>query len=151
VVDVRIPGGIALHNEMRRRTYTKTCSGFPRVNDTDSRTLKVGYIPGRDGQTVHQGRGCDKGTTIGARIRYVKRRASLGDGGIYRKDTAGECRQHLYPGFDRVAKNATSDPYSLRQQDDARGFRRAPQLLIQRGQREPLPQGQVQVSGVVSG
>jgi hypothetical protein len=29
------------------------------VEDTDSRTLKVGYIPGRDSQTVHQGCGCD--------------------------------------------------------------------------------------------
>ena len=39
----------------------------------------------------------------------------------------------------------------LPQQDDARCFRRAAQLLIQRGQREALPQGEVQVSGVISG
>jgi hypothetical protein len=72
-----------------------TCSSFPRVEDTDSRTLKVGHIPGRDGQTVHQGCGCDEGVTIGARVRYVKRRASLGDGGINRKDAAGEGGQHV--------------------------------------------------------
>ena len=80
---------------LRRRTDTKTCSSFPRVEDTDSRTLEIGYIPGRDGQTVHQGCGCDEGVTIGARVRYVKRRASLGDGSINRKDTAGECGQHV--------------------------------------------------------
>lgn len=94
------PGGITQTTELLRRTDTKTCSIFPRVEDTDSRTLKVGYIPGRDGQTVYQGCGCDEGVTIGARVRYVKRRASLGDGGINRKDTAGECGQHvmIHPG-----------------------------------------------------
>ena len=70
-------------------------SSFPRVEDTDSGTLKVGYIPGRDGQTVQQGCGCDEGVTIGARVRYVKRRATLGNGGVNRKDTAGEGRQHV--------------------------------------------------------
>ncbi len=39
----------------------------------------------------------------------------------------------------------------LRQQDDARGFRRAAQLLIQCGQGEALPQGEVQVGRAVSG
>ena len=38
---------------------TKSRSLFPRVEDTDSRSLKVGYIPGRDRQTVYQGCGCD--------------------------------------------------------------------------------------------
>src|SRR6202142_1066274 len=95
VVDVRIPAAISYITELRRRTNTKTRSSFPRVEDTDSRALKVGYIPGRDGQTVHQGCGCDEGVTIGARVRYVKHRASLGDGGINRKDTTGECRQHV--------------------------------------------------------
>jgi hypothetical protein len=93
VADVRIPGGIAHITESRRLTDTKTCSSFPRVEDTGSRTFKVGYIPGRDGQAVHQGCGCDEGVTIGARIwhvkrRYVKRRASPGNIGVNRKDTA---------------------------------------------------------------
>jgi hypothetical protein len=52
--------------------------------------LKAGYVSGRDGQTVYEGRGCDEGVTIGARVRYVKRRASLGDGGVNRQDTTGE-------------------------------------------------------------
>ena len=84
----------------RKTTDTKTGSSFPRVEDADSRPLKVGYIPGRDGQTVYQGCGCDEGVTIGTRVRYVKRRASLGDVGINRKDTAGECGQHvtIHPG-----------------------------------------------------
>ncbi len=69
----------------------KPCSSFPRIEDSNSCTLKVGYIPGRDGQTVHQGSGCDEGVAIGARVRDVKRRASLGDGGVDRKDAAGEC------------------------------------------------------------
>ena len=87
VVDVRIPAAITYANRIER-TDTKTCSSFPRVEDTDARTLKVGYVPGRDGQTVHQGCGCDEGVTIGARVRYVKRRASPGDIGVNRKDTA---------------------------------------------------------------
>ena len=70
-------------------------SSFPRIEDTDPRTLKVGYIPGRDGQTVHQSGGCDEGVAIGARVRYVKHRAALGDGGVNRQDTTGECRQHV--------------------------------------------------------
>ena len=81
--------------ELRRRTDTETCSSFPRVKDTHSCSLKVAYIPGRNGQAVYQGRGCDEGVTIGARVRYVKRRASLGDGGINRKETVGERRQHV--------------------------------------------------------
>ena len=81
--------------ELRRRTDTETCSSFPRVKDTHSCSLKVAYIPGRNGQAVYQGRGCDKGVTIGARIRHVQRRAAPGDIGVDRKDTAGECGQHV--------------------------------------------------------
>jgi hypothetical protein len=44
---------------------------------------------------------------------------------------------------DRLQKTAAFAPYPLRQQDDACGFRRAAQFLIQRGQREALPQGEV--------
>ena len=87
MADVRIPAAISYVSRIER-TDTKTWSSFPRVEDTDSRTLKVGYIPGRDGQAVHQGSGCDEGVTIGARVRYVKRRASPGDIGVNRKDTA---------------------------------------------------------------
>jgi len=87
VVDVWIPGGITQKTELPRRTYTKSWSSFPRVENTNSRTLKVGHVPGRNGQTVHQGSGCDEGITIRARVRYVKRCASPGDIGVNRKDT----------------------------------------------------------------
>ncbi len=73
----------------------KTCSRPPRIEHNRSGTLKVGYIPGRDGQTVHESCSCDEGVSIGARVRYVKRRAALGDGGINRQDTTGECGQHV--------------------------------------------------------
>ena len=73
----------------------KTCSSYPRIEHTHSRTLKVGYIPGRDGKAVHEGCGCYKGVTIGARVWYVKRRASLGHSGVNRQDTTGECGQHV--------------------------------------------------------
>src|SRR5271154_721181 len=95
VVDVRIPAAITNITELRRRTDAKTCSSFPRVEDTDSCTLKVSYIPGRDGQTVHQGCGCYEGVAIGARVRYVKHRTSPGDVDVNRHDTAGECGQHV--------------------------------------------------------
>ena len=73
----------------------KACSSRPRIEHNHSGAFKVGYIPGRDGKTVHEGCGCDEGVTIGARIRYVKRRASLGDGGVNGQDTTGECGQHV--------------------------------------------------------
>lgn len=78
----------------------KTRSRSPRIEHTHSHTLKVRHIPGRDRQTVHEGRGCDEGVTIGARVRHVKARASLSDGGINRQDTTGECGQHvpIHPG-----------------------------------------------------
>jgi hypothetical protein len=49
---------------------------------------------------VHEGGGCDEGVTIGARVGYVKGRASLGDGSVNRQDTPGECGQHVtvHPG-----------------------------------------------------
>jgi hypothetical protein len=80
-------------NNRIERANTETWSYFPRIDDTDARTLKVGHIPGRHGQTVHEGCGCNEGVTIGARIwhvkrRYVKRRASPGDIGVNRKDAA---------------------------------------------------------------
>ena len=50
-------------------------SSFPGVEDINSRTLKVAYIPGRHGQTVDQGCGCNERVTIGAsRLRYAQRR-----------------------------------------------------------------------------
>lgn len=63
-------------------TGMEWCSRRPWIDDTHSHTLKVGYIPGRNGQTMHERRGCDEGITIRVRVRHVKRRASLGDGGI---------------------------------------------------------------------
>ena len=59
-------------------------SRLPRIDHAHSHTLRVGYIPGRDAQTVHEGRSCDEGVTIGAKVRHVKRRASLGDSGVHR-------------------------------------------------------------------
>lgn len=70
--------------EIRRRTDTKSYSGLPRIEHIHSHAVKVSYIPSRDGQTVHKGRGCDESVSIGARVRHVKRRASLGYGGINR-------------------------------------------------------------------
>ena len=88
LADVRIPRRLTHITDLPRRTDRKSCSSFPRVENTNSRALKVGYIPGRDGQAVHEGCGCDEGITIGARVRHVKRRASPGDIGVNRKDTA---------------------------------------------------------------
>jgi hypothetical protein len=70
--------------ESRRRTDTKSCSRPPRIEHTRSHTFKIGHIPGRDGQTVHEGRGGNEGVSIGARVRHVKRRAALGDSGVNR-------------------------------------------------------------------
>ena len=50
-------------------TDMKSCSRLPRIEHTHSHTLKVGYIPGRDSQTVHEGRRCYEGVTIGAEGR----------------------------------------------------------------------------------
>lgn len=70
--------------KFRRRTGWKWCSGSPRVEDIHSHTIKVSYIPGRDGQTVHKGCGCDESVSIRARVRHVKRRAPLGNSAVNR-------------------------------------------------------------------
>jgi hypothetical protein len=70
--------------EIRRRTDTKSRSRIPRIEQIHSHAVKVNYIPSRDGQTVHKGRGCDESVSIGARVRHVKRRASLGNSGVNR-------------------------------------------------------------------
>lgn len=44
---------------------------------------------------MHERCGCNESVTIGVRVRYVKRRTSLGDGSVNRQDTAGECRQRV--------------------------------------------------------
>jgi hypothetical protein len=62
----------------------KSCSRLPRIEHTHSHMVKVGYIPGGDSQTVHEGRRCYEGVTIGAMVRHVKRRASLCDGSVNR-------------------------------------------------------------------
>jgi hypothetical protein len=67
----------------RNRTdETTSCSRFPRIEHGHSHTFEVGYISSRHGQPVHEGRGCDESVSIGTRVRYVKRRASLGNGGV---------------------------------------------------------------------
>jgi hypothetical protein len=70
--------------EFRRTDETTSCSRFPRIEHGHSHTFEVGYISSRHGQPVHEGRGCDESVSIGARVRYVKRRASLGNGGVNR-------------------------------------------------------------------
>ena len=71
---------------LQRLATGRKASSFPGIEHADSRSLEVGHIPGRDGQTVHQGCGCNEGVTIGARVRYVKRRASPRDSGVNRQD-----------------------------------------------------------------
>src|ERR1700733_10559321 len=95
-------GGAKTHTSQRAqfvghpaRADITLCSVPPGIEHRCSRSLEVGYIPGRDGQTMHEGCGCDERVTIGARVRYVKRRASLRDSGVNGQNTTGEWGQHV--------------------------------------------------------
>jgi hypothetical protein len=75
-------------------------SRLPRIEHTNSHTLKVGYVPGRNRQTVHERGSCDEGITIRARIRRVKHtfKTSL-------DQEVGETSQHEGSRPDKVYVN----------------------------------------------
>ena len=75
-------------------------SGLPRVDYRHTCGLKVTHIPGHNRHAVNKRRGGDESITIGTRIGYMERGASLGNSSVNRKDATVERGQNvaIHPG-----------------------------------------------------
>jgi len=70
-------------------------SSLPRIDDSDTRGLKMPHVPSYDGHAMNQ-RGCgDESVTVGAGLRNMKLRASLDNWRIDRKDTTNKRGQNM--------------------------------------------------------
>src|SRR5262245_19407952 len=103
--------GVSRRGPGKTRKWMEVCSSFanllryPRIEQCNANSFKVGNVAGHNRETVNHRRSSDQSIAFRARIRNVKTRATLRHGCIDGQNATRKARQDLFldPGAEHCA------------------------------------------------